>query len=79
MLNEVSAAERATTQGLVTIFISIGQMLGGAIIGAVTASEKGMAGYQNLFLYLAVMILAMALFSFRLKSRKVELATSVRE
>lgn len=79
MLNEVSAAERATTQGLVTIFISIGQMLGGAIIGAITASEEGIKGYQNLFFYLAVMILVMTLFSVRLKSRKVELATSVRE
>ncbi|WP_159103332.1 hypothetical protein [Prolixibacter bellariivorans] len=54
-------------------------MLGGAIIGAVTASEEGIKGYQNLFFYLAVMILAMTLFSFRLKSRKVEVATSVRE
>ena len=40
MLNEVAASDRASTQGIITIFISIGQMTGAAFIGTVVASNS---------------------------------------
>lgn len=75
MLNEVSASERALTQGMVTIFISVGQLTGGALIGALLASKTELAAFTDLFIILGIANLVMLLFSVRLKSRKVEMET----
>jgi len=72
MLNEMLPEDRAATQGLVTIFISIGQLIGGALIGVITVSEIGVLGYLDAFLYLSISIFILALLSLRLKSRKQE-------
>lgn len=76
MLNEVSSIDRASSQGLVTIFISIGQMIGGAFIGVVIASDSGIEGYKYLFVLLAIIMLIVAFFAIRLKNRKQELETA---
>jgi EmrB/QacA subfamily drug resistance transporter len=75
MLNEVLPEDRASTQGIITIFISIGQMLGGALIGVLIASQGGIEGFKNVFLYLSFALLILLAFSFGLKNRKVELET----
>jgi MFS family permease len=75
MLNEVSAIERASTQGIVTIFISIGQMLGGALIGVLIAAQGGIDGFKIVFLYLAIALMLLIAFSLGLKNRKMELET----
>lgn len=76
MLNEVSVSERATTQGMVTIFVSIGQMTGAAAIGTLVASNKvALDGYKQVFLFISVFALGLALSGLFLKSRSRELQT----
>lgn len=75
MLNEVSAQERASTQGIVTIFMSVGQILGGPVLGANIANyATKLAGYTASFTYIAYFLLVIALISFRFKGRKEEQA-----
>lgn len=79
MLNEVPAVDRALTQGMVTIFISMGQLTGGALIGALLATKNALEGYGHLFLILAIANLVMLVFSIRLKSRKLEQETYIKD
>jgi EmrB/QacA subfamily drug resistance transporter len=79
MLNEAPATERASAQAALTIFTSIGQVLGGALIGAVAASRGGgVAGYSAGFLLIGAIMLLLTLASLRLKARNDELATARR-
>jgi MFS family permease len=78
MLNEVTSEHRASTQGIVTIFVSIGQLLGGAVIGVLIATEGGSLGYKYLFLMLTLILLILFFLSFGLKNRKQELETAMR-
>ena len=73
MLNEVLAEDRASTQGIVTIFISIGQMLGGAMIGVLISAQGGVIGFKQVFLYLSIALIVLLIFSLGLKNRKMEL------
>jgi len=41
MLNEAPADHRASAQGILTVFTSIGQLLGAAAVGAIVASHGG--------------------------------------
>jgi predicted MFS family arabinose efflux permease len=74
MLNEVDRTDRAITQGLLTIFISLGQLTGAAIIGVLIATTIGVDGYRLVFLYESALLLLVVAFAFRLKSRSAELA-----
>jgi len=74
MLNEVGARERATTQGVLTIFIALGQLSGSALIGMITANAS-VEGYRNSFLMLSFFLMVLMLLSVRLKKRADELAT----
>jgi EmrB/QacA subfamily drug resistance transporter len=75
MLNEVEKEDRALTQGMLTIFTSIGQMSGAALIGAILASTPDiLKGYSNVFQYISILILFMLISAFWLRSRKTELA-----
>ena len=77
MLNEAPATERASAQAALTIFTSIGQVLGGALIGAVAASRGGgVAGYSAGFLLIGAIMLLLTLASLWLKARNDELATA---
>jgi EmrB/QacA subfamily drug resistance transporter len=74
MLNEVGATERASTQGLLTILISLGQITGGSLVGVIIAGAASPAsGYQNTFLFMTFVFLLATLASILLKSRKKEL------
>jgi MFS family permease len=74
MLNEVPVSERASTQGVITIFVSIGQMTGAAIIGTIVASNRiALNGYKQVFLFIAVFAFLLAATGVFLKSRKLEL------
>jgi MFS family permease len=76
MLNEVSVTERASTQGIITIFISIGQMTGAAIIGTLVASNRiALNGYKQVFMFISVYAFFLAVTGIFLKSRKSELQT----
>jgi MFS family permease len=74
MLNEVSAKERASTQGILLIFISIGQLTGAAFTGALSATTQGKPdGFGYAFITMAGLSVILLLFSFFLKNRRKEL------
>jgi len=76
MLNEVSVYDRASTQGIITIFVSIGQMAGAAIIGSIVASySESVKGYKQVFLFISVFAIILAVSGIFLKSRNIELQT----
>ena len=76
ILNEVSATERASTQGIITIFISIGQMVGAAFIGSIISSGKsGSLDYQKAFFYISLLSILYIFAAILLKNRKQELET----
>jgi MFS family permease len=77
MLNEVDAVDRAATQGVLTIFISLGQLTGSALIGMITAEMTGVAGYRQVFFYLGLVLALLLLAALQLKDRETELATIV--
>jgi len=60
LLNEASDADRGAAQGLLTVFTSIGQLLGGALVGAVAASQGGGAhGYRSALLLIGLLTAVM--------------------
>jgi EmrB/QacA subfamily drug resistance transporter len=73
MLNEVSLNERASTQAVLLIFISLGQLTGSALIGALTSSvDKEVTGFGYAFLVMGILSFILVIASFFLKSRKKE-------
>jgi EmrB/QacA subfamily drug resistance transporter len=80
LIEEVPAAERAAAQGLLTIFTSVGQLLSGALIGAVaTSSGGGARGYQNAFLWVAVPVAVMFVMTLLLVNRRSSSAVKATE
>jgi MFS family permease len=78
LLRESSAAERTVAQGVIALFLGIGQLLGGAIIGAVAESgPSGVAGYAQAFLLIAGIAGGLALLATRLKGRAAEQEAAV--
>jgi MFS family permease len=77
LLNEAQEGDRAAAQGLLTVFLAIGQLLGAAIVGGVAASKGGgMEGYQSAFLVLAVLTGIIAVVATALKSKAAEQAAA---
>jgi MFS family permease len=75
LMHEARREERTTSQGLITLFISIGQLIGAAIVGAVVASMDGdVRGFSAAFLGIAGLMFIVLLLSLRLKSRAAESA-----
>jgi MFS family permease len=78
MLNEASVQDRAIAQAIATIFTSTGQLIGGALVGAMIASTGGTGGYSVAFGFIGVVAGVMGLLTFGLKNRAKELATTTR-
>jgi MFS family permease len=77
MLSEASPEERSIAQGITNVFISIGQLLGSAMIGAMAASGiNQVAGYSSGYSVIGFVGLVLLVITFLLKSRNAELATS---
>lgn len=72
MLNEATAVDRAVTQGMLTIFISLGQLTGASLIGVIIAQASDMSGYRNVFLYQALLLILILVSAFFLKSHAEE-------
>ncbi len=73
MLAEAPAADRGAAQGVLTVFISVGQLTGSAILGAVIASAgRGVAGYSVAFWMVAAGLGLLTLASLGLRSRAGE-------
>lgn len=77
MLNETNQVDRAVTQGMLTIFISLGQLSGAALIGVIIASASGVSGYKQLFLYQSFLLILIIFLALRLKSRKEEISNII--
>ncbi len=74
MLNESNENEKASAQGALRLFTGIGQLLGGAVVGALATSGGGGAGgFQFAFLVVGIFTALLIFVSFGLKSRSIEL------
>jgi EmrB/QacA subfamily drug resistance transporter len=79
LLNETLSTERASSQAIITIFISVGQIINATIIGGIIAgSSDPIKGYQTAFGYLSIVSVILFLVSLRLKNREEELRTATR-
>lgn len=77
LLRESEAEERTVAQGVVALFLGVGQLMGGAFIGAVAESSgTGIRGYANAFWTITAITLVLLLLGFQLKSRHAERAPS---
>ena len=73
MLNEAPRADRGAAQGILTVFISIGQLAGAAVLGAIIASTGGrVSSYADAFLVVAILAAALTAASLGLKGRAAE-------
>jgi EmrB/QacA subfamily drug resistance transporter len=73
MLNEAPPEDRAAAQGAVTVFTGVGQLLSGALVGAVAASGGGgMSGYMLAYLVCAGVAAVLAALALGLKGRAAE-------
>lgn len=59
MLNNTSVDDRAISQGMITIFTSLGQLAGASVVGIVLATKSN--AYHTLFLGLSVVLFAVLL------------------
>lgn len=76
LLHEARVSERTVSQGLITLFISVGQLVGGAAIGAVAASSgPGIDGYESGFTWIAVFCGLVFVAALALKSLEAERAS----
>ena len=67
LLNNTSAEDRSTSQGLITIFTSIGQITGSALIGILLTSSLN--GFHWNFIGIATITSMMLFISLKLKNR----------
>ncbi|NTV62418.1 MAG: MFS transporter [Oscillochloris sp.] len=70
MLNEAPPEDRTAAQSAVTVFTGVGQLLSGALVGAVAASAGGgVSGYTMAYLVSAVPSLLLVVLSLGLRRR----------
>jgi len=74
ILNEVSPRERASTQGMLIIFVSIGQLTGAALIGSMALpNDQETSGFGGIFMIMCILSMILVFCSVFLKTRKKEL------
>jgi len=73
MLNEASAADRTSAQGLISLSTSVGQLTSSALIGAVAASMGGgVKGYGTAYMVIGIVAGIMVVLTLGLKNRQQE-------
>ena len=73
MLNEAPPSDRGAAQGILTVFISVGQLAGSAVLGAVIASRgSDVESYGSAFLLVAAIMAVLTAASLGLRSRAEE-------
>jgi MFS family permease len=70
ILNEVSERERASSQGIITIFGSIGQILGAVVIGVMVTAQPGLPGYRHALFVFSLTTLVFLFSAWFLKAGK---------
>lgn len=78
VLNEARPEERGSAQGLLVVVLSIGQLSGAALVGAIASAvaTDRPEGFQQGFLVIGVIMAATVVVGFGLKSRAAERATA---
>jgi len=77
MLNEASYEDRTSAQAVIRIFTATGQLIGGAMVGAIAASMGGgTAGFQSAYLMVGIITVVLGLLATRLKSQGAEIQTA---
>ena len=77
MLGEAAPGERAAAQGALTLFSSTGQLVGGAAVGAIAASQGGgVPGYERAYFAIGVLAAVFTVLAFGLKSQAAERSTA---
>ena len=78
VLEEARVEDRASTQGLLNIFLAVGQLSGAAVVGAVaTSAGGGTTGYQASFSVLAVITVVIGAIALRLRNIRPGVAAAV--
>ncbi len=73
MLAEAPPSDRGAAQGVLTVFISVGQLAGSALLGAViTSAGPGVESYSAAFLLVAAGLAVLTLAALGLRSRASE-------
>jgi EmrB/QacA subfamily drug resistance transporter len=76
MLSEANKSERSVAQGITNIFISVGQLLGSALVGAIAASgATQVIGYSNGYRFIGLTGVILIVMTFFLKNREAEQET----
>lgn len=69
VIREVSEAHRGAGQGLLTLFLSVGRIIGAAAVGGFVASRReDVAGYQDAYLFVAGLMALVVMLSVRLRA-----------
>jgi len=70
VLNEARPEDRGAAQGLLNVSLNIGQLLGAALVGGITASKGGGApGYQATYTVMGAMTFVMIALALRLRPK----------
>jgi MFS family permease len=73
LINEINYKERATSLGMLLIFINIGHITGAALTGTIISGSRGEAsGFGDAFLFLTIFTIGLTLLALFLKRRSVE-------
>jgi MFS family permease len=79
MLSESPPQKRAAGQALINFNSSTGLLVGGALIGAIIASQGDLVvGYESAYIFIGLIAVAMVLLSLGLKGRAEQLKTMKR-
>ena len=78
VLNEAGAEQRGAAQGLLSVMLSMGQLSGAALVGAIAASygADNPQGFQQGFIAIGVVMAVMTLLALGLKNRAAERASA---
>jgi MFS family permease len=72
MLNEAPRADRGAAQGVLTVFISTGRLVGAAAVGAVIGSLPHLRGFTAAYLVVAGLMAILAVLALALRPRDEE-------
>ncbi len=61
-------------QGLLTIFVALGQLAGASAIGAIASGQGALSGFGPAFIIMAILAMIMTISSLFLKSRQKEIS-----
>lgn len=77
VLNEAQPQDRGAAQGLLNVSINVGQLLGAALVGGITASRGGGdAGYQTSFTVMGLATATLLLLAVRFRSKAADAAAT---